>query len=75
MHTYYRITVKPDYRWSNVRVSGRDFSKANVEVLNEAEVNEEILNSPLLTVEVVEPEPEPNKPGKSKRVRRKADAD
>jgi hypothetical protein len=77
MHTYYRITVKPDYRWANVRVSGRNFSKASIEDLNETEVNEEILNSPLLVVEKVEPEPEPSPepvegPEKPKRGGRKA---
>ena len=67
MHTYYRVTVRGDYRWANVRVAGRTFSKSSVEELNESEVNEEILSSPLLEVEKVEPEPEP------KRARRKAD--
>jgi len=73
MHTFYRITVKPDCRWNNVRVAGRDFSKSGVETLNEAEVTDEILNSPLLVVdEVVEPEPEPEPEPKPKPKRRKA---
>lgn len=70
MHTYYRITVEPSYRWNNVRVAGRDFSKSSVSTLNEAEVTDEILGSPLLVVEVAEPD----KPKAKPRSRQKAKA-
>lgn len=71
MHIYYRITVKSDYRWANVRVSGRSFSKSSVEELPESEVNDEILNSPLLTVEVIESEPE--KPRRARKAKEEGD--
>jgi hypothetical protein len=72
MGRLYRVTVTPSYRWSEVQVAGQPFSKHSVTELNEDAINDEILNSPLLEVEVVEPEPE-LKPERPKRKRRKSE--
>jgi pyruvate/2-oxoglutarate dehydrogenase complex dihydrolipoamide acyltransferase (E2) component len=54
----YVVRVREDHRWTRVRVSGREFTKSG-EVMAEGHINEEMRNSPLLTIEEVDaPEPE-----------------
>jgi len=70
MGKLYRVTVTPSYRWSEVQVAGHPFSKHAVTELNEDTITDEILRSPLLEVEVVEPAPA-TAPEQPKRKRRK----
>ena len=49
----YRVRLDPEYRWATVQVNAREFTKSPV-VLQEAELTEEIANSPLLVVEEME---------------------
>lgn len=59
MAKYYRVKVKDDWRWGGARVSGRNFAKSGHVEVSETEMMQEILDSPLLVVEEVEPEVEP----------------
>ena len=45
----YRVRLRENWRWGTVQVAGREFTKAGVE-LQEAELTEEIRNSPLLEI-------------------------
>lgn len=46
----YKVTVKADYRWNDAQVGGKVFSKKAIVEIAEADMTEEILNSPLLEV-------------------------
>lgn len=50
MAKIYQVTVKQDYRWSDCQVAGRTFSKRAVTNVAEADLTDEIRNSPLLDV-------------------------
>ena len=57
MAKVYQVTVKSDYRWSDVQVSSRTFSKRSVTSVAEGDMNDEIRNSPLLDITEAVAEP------------------
>lgn len=60
------VRVVPDCRWDRVQVGGREFTRFEAVRLGEAELTDEIRNSPLLLVEQVgEPVPPADQPARS----------
>jgi len=47
------VKVREDYRWSKVRIAGREFAKQG-ELMSEKALTEEMVNSPLLVIEMPE---------------------
>jgi len=48
------IRVNPEYPWDSAQVCGKWFSKHQAIVLQEGDVGDEIMHSPILVIEPVE---------------------
>lgn len=65
----YRVTVKPDYRWTDCQIAGRIFSKNAVVEIADADLSEEIKTADILQIEQVKEavsEPTPEEPVKTR---------
>lgn len=59
MAKMWKCQVKQDYRFPTARIAGRPFVKTEAVHLNEAQITDEIINSPVLDVEEYDDDPEP----------------
>lgn len=74
MAKLWKCQVKEDYKFPSARVSGRPFVKSEAVFLNDAQVTDEIKNSPVLDVEEVDDPDRPSEPEPAKKPARKAKA-